>query len=96
MRKLLIAGNWKMNKTISEGINLINTIKAGVYQISGIEILVCPPFTALSAISSCLDRTTIELGAQNMYSATDGAYTGEVTLFWGILNDAPILKKLMP
>ncbi len=79
MRRPLIAGNWKMNKTIPEAVNLINTIKAGVYQVSGVEVLVCPPFTALSAISKCLDRTTIELGAQNMYSATEGAYTGEIS-----------------
>ena len=79
MRKLLIAGNWKMNKTISEAINLMNTIKAGVYQVTGVDMLVCPPFVALSAIAKCLERTTIELGAQNMYSGTEGAYTGEIS-----------------
>lgn len=79
MRKPLIAGNWKMNKTIDEAVSLVNTIKAGVHQISGVDMLVCPPFTALSAVSEALDRSNIEIGAQNMYSATDGAFTGEVS-----------------
>lgn len=79
MRKPLIAGNWKMNKTISEAVTLVNTIKAGVHQVTGVDMLVCPPATALSAVSDCLDRTDIALGSQNMYSATDGAYTGEIS-----------------
>ncbi|MBU1862547.1 MAG: triose-phosphate isomerase [Candidatus Omnitrophica bacterium] len=79
MRKLLIAGNWKMYKTISEAITLVNTIKAGVHSINGVDIVVCPPFTALDAMSKSVERTSIELGAQNMYSATEGAYTGEIS-----------------
>ena len=79
MRKPMIAGNWKMNNTIVEGENLVNTIKSGVHSINGVDMLVCPPFTALSAIAACVDRTNIELGAQNMYSATDGAFTGEIS-----------------
>lgn len=79
MRKPLIAGNWKMNKTISEAVTLVNTIKAGVHQVSGVDILVCPPFTALSSVAESLDRSNIELGAQNMYSATEGAFTGEIS-----------------
>ena len=79
MRKPLIAGNWKMNKTIPEAINLMNTIKAGVHQVSVVGIVVCPPFVVMSAVSQCLERTNIELGAQNMYAATEGAYTGEIS-----------------
>jgi len=79
MRKPLIAGNWKMNKTIDEAVSLVNTIKAGVHQISGVDVLVCPPATALSSVAEALDRTNIELGSQNMYAATEGAYTGEVS-----------------
>jgi len=79
MRKPLIAGNWKMNKTISEATNLVNTIKAGVHQIAGVDVVVCPPAINLSEVNNCLDRCNIELGAQNMYPATDGAFTGEIS-----------------
>jgi len=79
MRKPLIAGNWKMYKTIDEAVNLVNTIKAGVHQISGVDVVVCPPFTALQSVVEALDRSTIELGAQNMYSATEGAFTGDIS-----------------
>ncbi len=79
MRKPLIAGNWKMNKTISEAVSLVNTIKAGVHTISGVDILVCPPFTLLSSVNEVLDRSNIELGAQNMFYASEGAYTGEIS-----------------
>jgi triosephosphate isomerase (TIM) len=79
MRKPLIAGNWKMNNTIDESKNLVNTIKAGVHQITGVDILVCPPFTALQAVADCLERSNVEIGAQNMYSAISGAFTGEVS-----------------
>ena len=51
MKKPFIAGNWKMFKTISEAVNLVQTIKAGVYKVSDCDIVVCPPFTALAAIS---------------------------------------------
>ncbi|MBI4372442.1 MAG: triose-phosphate isomerase [Candidatus Omnitrophica bacterium] len=75
----LIAGNWKMFKTIPEGINLVNTIKAGTYKITDCDIVVCPPFTALAAISKEIEDTKIELGAQNMHFETDGAFTGEIS-----------------
>jgi triosephosphate isomerase len=79
MRKPLIAGNWKMNKTIDEAVSLVNTIKSGVHHVNGVDIVVCPPFTALSAVNEALDRSNVGLGAQNMYSETDGAFTGEVS-----------------
>ena len=79
MRKPMIAGNWKMNKTISEAVNLVNTIKAGVHTTSGVDIVVAPTFVSLSAVSDLLDNTNIDLSAQNMYSAADGAYTGEIS-----------------
>ena len=79
MRRPLIVGNWKMFKTIPEAVNLINIIKAGVYKITDCEIVVCPPFTALAAISEQLQDTKIELGAQDMYCETEGAFTGEIS-----------------
>jgi triosephosphate isomerase len=80
MRKPMIAGNWKMNTTISEAENLVNTIKAGVHQIDGVDIVVCPPYVALHAVSKIVDRSAnIQIGAQNMYKAIEGAYTGEIS-----------------
>ncbi len=79
MKKPLIAGNWKMYKSIPEAINLINIIKAGVHKVTDCEIVVCPPFTALSAISEQIRDTKIELGAQDMYFETEGAFTGAIS-----------------
>lgn len=79
MRRPLIAGNWKMFKTIPEGINLINIIKAGVHKITDCDVVVCPPFTVLAAISKEIEDTKIELGAQDMHFETEGAFTGEVS-----------------
>ncbi len=79
MRKKLIAGNWKMFKTVPEAINLVNAIKAGVQKFNEIEIVVCPPFTSLHAVAGTLEETNIGLGAQNMHTETEGAFTGEVS-----------------
>ena len=79
MKRPLIAGNWKMFKTIPEGINLVNIIKAGTYKITDCDIVICPPFTALSAISKEIEDTKIELGAQDMHFETEGAFTGEIS-----------------
>ena len=79
MKKPLIAGNWKMFKTISEGLNLVNIIKAGVHTITECDVAICPPFTALAAIGEALRDTYIELGAQDMHHETEGAYTGEIS-----------------
>lgn len=79
MRKLFIAGNWKMNKTAKEAVTLVNTIKAGVHQTTGCDILVAPAFTSLASVSEILEGSNIELGAQNMYFEAEGAYTGEIS-----------------
>lgn len=79
MKRPLIAGNWKMYKTIPEAANLINIIKAGVHKVTDCDIVVCPPFTALAAISELLRDTKIDLGAQDMYCETEGAFTGEIS-----------------
>lgn len=79
MRKPLIAGNWKMYKTSQEGMNLVNTIKAGVHSISDCDVVVCPPFTLLSTINNLLNGTGIALGAQNMHFEKEGAFTGEIS-----------------
>ncbi|MBI4358885.1 MAG: triose-phosphate isomerase [Candidatus Omnitrophica bacterium] len=79
MKRPLIVGNWKMFKTIPEAINLINIIKAGIHKIADCDIVVCPPFTALAALSEAIRDTKIELGAQDMHFETEGAFTGAIS-----------------
>lgn len=68
-----------MFKTVEEALTLVQTIKAGVYKTADCDIVVCPPFTALHAVAKILADTNIELGAQNLYPATEGAFTGEIS-----------------
>lgn len=77
-RKLIIAGNWKMNKTVAEGLALVNGIKREVKDVKEVDIVVCPPFTALGEVSKAILDSNIRLGAQNMSEHTSGAYTGEI------------------
>ncbi len=79
MKKPFIAGNWKMFKTIGEATNLVQTIKAGVYKTTDCTIVVCPPFTALAAVSQVVADSPIQLGAQNMHPEIEGAFTGEIS-----------------
>ncbi|MBI4431401.1 MAG: triose-phosphate isomerase [Candidatus Omnitrophica bacterium] len=79
MRTPLIVGNWKMNLNTREATNLVKSIFAGVRGLGGIEVVVCPSYTALSAVSSALEKTNIGLGAQNMYTEPEGAFTGEIS-----------------
>ncbi len=77
-RKLIIAGNWKMNKTAAEALDLVKEIKRDVASVKEIDIVVCPPFTALPAVSEALLNSNVRLGAQNMSEQGPGAYTGEI------------------
>ena len=79
MRKPVIAGNWKMNKTIKEAIELVNSLKRELIDIQEVEIVVCPVYTALSDISDLLIDSNISLGAQNVYWEPSGAFTGEIS-----------------
>lgn len=79
MRRLIIAGNWKMNKTISEGEVLSKELKMQFKDVTDIEVVLCPPFTALNSISHVIDETNIELGAQNVCWEAEGAFTGEIS-----------------
>jgi triosephosphate isomerase len=79
MRIPVIAGNWKMNKTVVESIALVKELKDFVHKIKGVEIVVCPPFTSLWAVKEIIKDTNIHLGAQNMYRETKGAFTGEIS-----------------
>lgn len=79
MRRPIIAGNWKMNKTIKEAIELINGLKRELVDIEEVEIVVTPPYTALSEAGDLLIDSSIKLGAQNIYWENKGAFTGEVS-----------------
>jgi len=77
-RKLIIAGNWKMNKTVAEGLDLVAGIKRDLSNVKEVDIVVCPPFTALSEVSKAILNTNVRLGAQNMSEHNSGAFTGEI------------------
>jgi triosephosphate isomerase (TIM) len=78
-RKYLIAGNWKMNKNAAEGAALIKDISSAVGQRSEVDVVVCPPFTALESAAKALEGGSVKLGAQNMHPEASGAYTGEIS-----------------
>ena len=84
-RKLIIAGNWKMNKTVGEATDLIEALKRELGTQTEVDVVVCPPFTALNAVSAILKDSRIQLGAQNMSEQGYGAFTGEITA--GMLRD---------
>lgn len=79
IRKYLIAGNWKMNRTASEGVDLVNEIKLGLGQKMDVGVAICPPYTALESCAKAVEDSNIQLGAQNMHPKLEGAYTGEVS-----------------
>jgi triosephosphate isomerase len=77
-RKLIIAGNWKMNKTVAEALDLVGDLKIDLANIKEVDIVVCPPYTALSEVSKAVLDSNLRLGAQNMSENNVGAYTGEI------------------
>jgi triosephosphate isomerase len=77
-RKLIIAGNWKMNKTVSESLDLANGLVRELKDVKEVDIAICPPFTALSEVSKAIINSNIRLGAQNMSQNNYGAHTGEI------------------
>ncbi len=79
MRRKFIAGNWKMNKTNKEAVELVKGLVKELSGVEDVDIVVCPPFTALSDVSKEIESTNIDLGAQNMYYEEKGAFTGEVS-----------------
>lgn len=85
MRKPIIAGNWKMHKTIAEAVEFVNEIKGKVNN-TDVEAVICAPFTLLKDLKEATKGTPIKIGAQNMHYADNGAFTGEIS--------APMLKEL--
>ena len=86
MRKPIIAGNWKMNKTVAEARDLVGQILRELGDFQGVDVVLCPPFTALASVSEALTGSLVDLGAQNMHAQGAGAYTGEI--------GAPMLREL--
>jgi len=79
MRVPLIAGNWKMNTTVAEALELVRAMKDELEKVISVEKVVCPPFVSLAPVKELLAGSTIKLGAQNLFFAEKGAYTGEIS-----------------
>jgi triosephosphate isomerase len=78
-RKFLIAGNWKMNKTSADGAELAREIVRAVGKDHAVDVVLCPPFTALESVAKVVEGSAVKLGAQNMNPEPSGAFTGEVS-----------------
>ncbi len=79
IRKKLIAGNWKMNKTSAEAVELVRELTGVIGKEHTVDVVVCPPFTALESVARALEGSAIKLGAQNMHPEKSGAFTGEIS-----------------
>ncbi|MHB8932729.1 MAG: triose-phosphate isomerase [Bellilinea sp.] len=79
MRTPLVAGNWKMNKTVEQARSLVAEMVPGLQEVKTVEKVICPPFLSLMPISAMLVGTDIGLGAQNVFWEKSGAFTGEVS-----------------
>ncbi len=89
MRTPIIAGNWKMNKTIAEARELVNSMRADLANLAStgrVEIVLCPPFISSPEVATLVLGTSIKMGAQNLFWEPKGAFTGEVS--------APMLNEL--
>lgn len=78
-RKLIIAGNWKMNKTVAEALALVSDLRLDLAHVKEVDIVICPPFTALEAVSKATLDSNLKLGAQNLSEHGFGAFTGEIS-----------------
>ncbi len=78
-RKPIVAGNWKMNKTVAEAIDLAQAIKRDLASCKDVDVVLCPPFTALKSVGEVITGTHLDLGAQNMHWEKSGAFTGEIS-----------------
>jgi triosephosphate isomerase len=86
IRKKLMAGNWKMNKTSADAVALAKELVASVGNQSDVDVVICPPFTAIEGVAGAVDGSLIKVGAQNMHFEASGAFTGEIS--------APMLRAL--
>ena len=79
MRVPMIAGNWKMNTTVSKATELVKAMRAGLDQIDNVDKVICPPFISLAVVGELIKGSSIKVGAQNVYFKEKGAYTGEIS-----------------
>ena len=79
MRRKLIAGNWKMNNTNKEALELVSQLKDMVKDAKDRDIMIAPTFTCLSDVNNAIKGTNIKLGAQNLYFEEKGAFTGQIS-----------------
>jgi len=79
MRVPMIAGNWKMNTTVSQAIELVKEMRQGLDEIDSVDKVICPPFISLATVKELIKGSSIKLGAQNIYFEEKGAYTGEIS-----------------
>src|SRR5215207_6701100 len=85
-RVKIVAGNWKMHKTVTESLALVGELRGLAGDFSGVEVVVAPPFTSLHPVAGALQGSPLRLAAQNCHWEASGAFTGEVA--------APMLKEL--
>lgn len=78
-RRPMIAGNWKMNTTIGDAVRLVKRMAPEMEKFKGVDKLVCPPFVSLKPVKEALQKSSIMVGAQNMYYEEKGAFTGEIS-----------------
>ena len=74
-----VAGNWKMNTTIQEAVDLASALRDALAEVSGVEVVLCPPFVSLAAVARAVEGSPLKVGAQNMHHEDKGAFTGEVS-----------------
>ena len=79
MRVPMIAGNWKMNTTVGEAVELVNEMRPGLDEIANVDKVICPPFISLAIVKELIKGSSIKLGAQNSYFEEKDAYTGEIS-----------------
>ena len=78
MRKKIVTGNWKMNKTPSDAVALVEQLKDKI-DTDDVDVVLCVPFVSLAGVGNAIKGTSIKLGAQNMHFENCGAYTGEIS-----------------
>jgi len=79
MKEAIVAANWKMNKTVAESTDFAQNLTKKILKLTGVELILCPPFTSLFPVWEILKNTAVGVGAQNMFFEESGAFTGEIS-----------------
>ena len=78
--KPIVVGNWKMHKSLSEGVSFVDKIRNRILDKEKVKVIFCPPFNSLFSIVDALDGTSLSVGAQNAHHESQGAFTGEISV----------------